>query len=1194
MRLAFMLSAVSGGPFRYIRDKQNIIFPKAGGKAIATHAQVMITHVDPKHQNLEDSPSIQTHGYGRSAHCRTGGAATQRGVSADMDRKQGLVREIVVNPDGSLGESVLVPKPLGIHEADLRVDARHIPADSATLNSVQSVGRPRQPSRSPHTTPETSNGAHIPDNGRRWQDRSLNGQILQARLKPSPGSIVTAKSQASPFLDSDSDVSPMSVVPPMSESDVSSGTSDRIPSAGALEYAIPRTVSYTPLGTSTDGSGGDALSKPGDERLTDSTASMASDRDFGHSKRSRRGVSSSLPHSEHARGASRRLRNMSDPASPPLPGFQSKREKSGNIITLRHQEESTVSSGSEEHPAPAAAPSTSASRPSGNQKPNKPKEPPTTPAATDIRDDSPGDAESTSTKRPKSSKKSKTNSSKTETGPTKWNGVYVPAGLANPFVKRPVSGGREDMELSGDVDIIRFGRVVNESLLPEGVHQSSEMTRRDSLPNGTGPPSDTSTVRSVKDAGGSSPPRHSSRLGVGEKDSDELKTQHNDDHCSACLGRGRLLCCDSCPRAFHFHCVEEGFESVEDVPEESWECRTCRAKKRRVALGMSKKGKKPRQSLPPFSVTHTTKTGIFDPLLQALDGMNPRVFELPREITTSFENVFAHPITGAYVDTREIEVARHSKSLKPSRKGIVTGAGTAVGEGPIETRRPGELHCCFKCGKTGLKIIQTSFLSSHSVPQPRSCIGRPQAVRTELVKCDYCPLYWHLDCLDPPLTSIPPELKEDEKEVVDVGTWNQLRIRTWGPSAALEMDGLEKSKSSKPRAESIGNTQNGEEDGTSGSKKSTQASGRAEAGMIQLKKKWMCPCHVDWSLPKLRINSGWKWVDVTVDKPEEKAETKAVTPSKRSAEGYTEGKGHADSSGTAKKVRTGSASLGGKDMEDGHSKSKSTPVVKKEMTQPDPHPTVITSVSRNNGYIEVINDPTTNDHYSRFSPFKTKRQQKRKEPDEEELEFGGVKYRLPERRIKLDFIDRVHNLKDLRTGDRVQSEKKVVRRKVNGEWEFDSEWLEGKFGAVGRSFRSRIGELYNSQSVEGTFGGSMLGYAAVIAEPGVAEKYAGEMRATDEEAQEWLQSVSMMQTELAHLLNMRRAANTFQALTTSMIDPSPTVNGMNTKNPSSPINELQSQPKSDCTQQNEEETILLRKGDPDWVAFCKWREEKRA
>jgi hypothetical protein len=28
-----------------------------------------------------------------------------------------------------------------------------------------------------------------------------------------------------------------------------------------------------------------------------------------------------------------------------------------------------------------------------------------------------------------------------------------------------------------------------------------------------------------------------------------------------------------------------------------------------------------------------------------------------------------------------------------------------------------------------------------------------------IVSCDYCSLHWHLDCLDPPLSSMPPEGK---------------------------------------------------------------------------------------------------------------------------------------------------------------------------------------------------------------------------------------------------------------------------------------------------------------------------------------------------------------------------------------------------------------------------------------------------
>ena len=38
--------------------------------------------------------------------------------------------------------------------------------------------------------------------------------------------------------------------------------------------------------------------------------------------------------------------------------------------------------------------------------------------------------------------------------------------------------------------------------------------------------------------------------------------------------------------------------------------------------------------------------------------------------------------------------------------------------------------CCFRCRKTALR-------------------------NKRIVSCDYCPLYWHMDCLDPPMTSLP-------------------------------------------------------------------------------------------------------------------------------------------------------------------------------------------------------------------------------------------------------------------------------------------------------------------------------------------------------------------------------------------------------------------------------------------------------
>jgi len=64
---------------------------------------------------------------------------------------------------------------------------------------------------------------------------------------------------------------------------------------------------------------------------------------------------------------------------------------------------------------------------------------------------------------------------------------------------------------------------------------------------------------------------------------------------------------------------------------------------------------------------------------------------------------------------------------------------------------------CFRCG--------TSALPRHMTPDtPTSGTRsrRPSEHDTEselwrsIVSCDFCPLHWHLDCLNPPLLSVPP------------------------------------------------------------------------------------------------------------------------------------------------------------------------------------------------------------------------------------------------------------------------------------------------------------------------------------------------------------------------------------------------------------------------------------------------------
>ncbi|KAJ3416305.1 hypothetical protein HDV05_002245 [Chytridiales sp. JEL 0842] len=200
---------------------------------------------------------------------------------------------------------------------------------------------------------------------------------------------------------------------------------------------------------------------------------------------------------------------------------------------------------------------------------------------------------------------------------------------------------------------------------------------------------------------------------------DEKLVASSDDYCAACLGKGRLLCCDSCPRVFHFACVEEGFDA-EDLIEGSWECKSCAYKRRKnvanltptssysemvvVGEGIAVKrtrfahpkhldipahippdsdasisSEKPR---PPPAVGNRTTTlvsrrHLFTPLLDHLDSINPRSFELPPDLIQEFDGVMAHPATGDYIDLNETEVSFGVAG--PGRPRLNGGGGVVVG-----------------------------------------------------------------------------------------------------------------------------------------------------------------------------------------------------------------------------------------------------------------------------------------------------------------------------------------------------------------------------------------------------------------------------------------------------------------------------------------------------------------------------------
>ncbi|XP_067637495.1 PHD finger protein 12 [Eurosta solidaginis] len=251
---------------------------------------------------------------------------------------------------------------------------------------------------------------------------------------------------------------------------------------------------------------------------------------------------------------------------------------------------------------------------------------------------------------------------------------------------------------------------------------------------------------------------------------------HNHDLCDACEEGGDLLCCDRCPSSFHLQCHDPPL-TEEDIPSGQWLCHNCRmtlkptptsksSSVERSASGANiiARTESSRPSTPsapnetesaPFKFRNLRKrsssrasvcsdlgstekylsklpVGIqraldpnkkptpLDELIKAASILNPKQFELPREleIHTQFPgNDKVEPIRkNGNGNKKPNSIRRNSKPYELDSQGLV----------PLPAKT------CFYCHK--------------------SCKKAP------LVACDYCPLYFHQDCLNPPMTALPTGL----------------------------------------------------------------------------------------------------------------------------------------------------------------------------------------------------------------------------------------------------------------------------------------------------------------------------------------------------------------------------------------------------------------------------------------------------
>ncbi|XP_011633116.1 PHD finger protein 12 isoform X2 [Pogonomyrmex barbatus] len=178
---------------------------------------------------------------------------------------------------------------------------------------------------------------------------------------------------------------------------------------------------------------------------------------------------------------------------------------------------------------------------------------------------------------------------------------------------------------------------------------------------------------------------------------------HNRDFCDACKDGGELICCDKCPASYHLQCHYPAVDPT-DIPNGEWLCYGCRCASKREGLLEAKGNEKKK------------KRSALEVLALAASLVNPREFELPKELQL--------PIMFPGSNKVDYVSGRRGKLLNSSYNNV--GKSHCL-DSNLMVPLPARL--CFECG--------------------RSCRKAP------LIACDYCPLYFHQDCLDPPLTAFP-------------------------------------------------------------------------------------------------------------------------------------------------------------------------------------------------------------------------------------------------------------------------------------------------------------------------------------------------------------------------------------------------------------------------------------------------------
>uniref|UniRef100_A0A3P9KM70 PHD finger protein 12 n=1 Tax=Oryzias latipes TaxID=8090 RepID=A0A3P9KM70_ORYLA len=272
----------------------------------------------------------------------------------------------------------------------------------------------------------------------------------------------------------------------------------------------------------------------------------------------------------------------------------------------------------------------------------------------------------------------------------------------------------------------------------------------------------------------------------------------NHDTCDSCREGGDLLCCDHCPAAFHLQCCNPPL-SEEMLPPGEWMCHRCNVKKRKRDQKSEQTNGLPEKSLSKCSSSPAVELELNAGPLR-LDGLPPgagaagpglrvaQVRLLDRKTCsrpgTPTSNTSSTPTLSEDQNDGEDETVEPEEDfqgaefeaapvLAPTprllKRPFQLLIAAAMERNPTQFQLPSELTCTTALPGSSKRRRKEELLgkpfrrpqheldTNGLVPLPvKVCFLCNKSCRlAPLIQCDYCPLLFHMDCLDPPLTGLP-------------------------------------------------------------------------------------------------------------------------------------------------------------------------------------------------------------------------------------------------------------------------------------------------------------------------------------------------------------------------------------------------------------------------------------------------------